>query len=92
MSEVLRKVFRLATFFGMATVSMMCANAILSLRLGRKLVGLALLAALVAAVLFVTPKYLLALWSLSNRFTLTVLSEGSQALPSSSPQGAERIR
>ena len=92
MSELLRKVLRLATFLGMATVSLMCASGILSLRLGRNLVGLALLAALVAAVLFVTAKYLLALWSLSNRFTLTVLSEGSQALPSSSPQGAERIR
>ena len=92
MSELLRKALRLATFLVMATVSLMCASAILRLRLGRNVVGLALLAALVAAVLFVTAKYLHALWSLSKRFTLTFLSEGSQALPSSSPQGAERIR
>lgn len=89
-SELMRKALRLTTFVAMASLSLMCTSALLNLRLGRSLAGLALIAGLLVSVLYVTAKYLLALWNLSNRFTLAILSAGSQPVPSSNPQGEEQ--
>ncbi len=73
-SDVFKKGLRLATFSVAALVSLAATSSLLRNPLSRGIVGVALLAGVLVAILYACSKYLTVLWMVSDRFSAFIVA------------------